>query len=55
MKNITHILSYLAQLFVEREMFQAKVVEKIKISFRVHYTYLIIYLIIYSETVPFVK
>jgi hypothetical protein len=29
MKNNTHFRSYLAQFFLEREMFQTKVVEKI--------------------------
>jgi Rps23 Pro-64 3,4-dihydroxylase Tpa1-like proline 4-hydroxylase len=30
MKSNIHFLSYLAQFFLEREMFQTKVVEKIK-------------------------
>ena len=30
METSTHFLSYLAQLFLEWEMFQTKVVEKIK-------------------------
>jgi hypothetical protein len=30
MKTYIHLLSYLAYLFVELEMFQAKIVEKIK-------------------------
>jgi hypothetical protein len=30
MKTDVHLLSHLAQFFLEREMFQAKVVEKIK-------------------------
>jgi len=30
MKTDTHLQSYLAQLFLEREMFQTKVIEKVK-------------------------
>jgi hypothetical protein len=33
MKTNTHFLTYLIQFFLEREMFQIKVVEKIKTHF----------------------
>ena len=33
MKTDTHLQSYLAQLFLEREMFQTKIVRKIKTHF----------------------
>jgi hypothetical protein len=35
MKNYVHV-SYLAQFFLEREMFQTKFVEKIKTHFMFH-------------------
>jgi hypothetical protein len=47
MKTYVHLWQYLAELFLEWEMFQANVVEKIKNTFYVEY--------FFKKIVPFVR